>query len=328
MAGTVHFFQTEVTGALLISGLIAYASFGVVAFQTVSYFSRFQEDRAAFKGLVGGCLALCSLDTALNGAWCWNWLVRNYGDPSSVAFAPLEFPSAAILVGVTTTTVQLFYAWRLSKIASTKLQRLLIPVLVGALSVTQLCATSVVVSIMARHPDFAYLEVHLFPIIWLWLIPSCVADLLITTSMFYFLHVKARGINSSQGVFIKIIHRSIQANALSLATELMMVITFKVKAAGFWWLCGVFTIAKSLTFSMVASLNSRDNTTIESSSHYGPSNPTSGGRHEVDFPSRRGDGTRVDLLSSVHVASEVQVDVDDHETREIWAASKRQTHLV
>lgn len=81
---------------------------------------------------------------------------------------------------------------------------------------------------------------------------------------------------------------------------------------------------------MVASLNARDrtnrhdvqNSTLGSTSHYSPSIPP--GRQEVEL--RRGDVTRVGALSRVHVASEVEVEVDG--TREKWEPSKRITYVV
>lgn len=324
---TVTFFQEEVTGALLISGLISYAAFGVVLFQSISYFSRFQKDRVAFKILVGFCLGICAIDTALSGSWCYKWLVSHYGDPSSTLIVPFEFAVSTFLMGTVTLVVQSFYSWRLWKIASGKLERIIIPAIIMSFSFTQWAATLYVFPVIIRHPSYDYLAVHLFPAAWIWLVGSCLGDLVITTSMFYFLHIKARGVKVSENIFIRIVKRSLQANALSLATELLIAISFKLKAASLWWVLGLFIAGKVYTFSMVASLNARDssdqhylqNTSLGSASNQGA--PSSERQEAL-----RDNPGRLRIANEVFVKSEIKIELEEH--AESWPVKRSVTYLV
>lgn len=279
------FFSRDTIGPILISTCVSFMWFGVVTREASAYYSNFPTDRWAFKAIGGFCLLLATVDTAASGIWCCRYLVSyvlcsiserwsasvlfhsdrkqvtGSGNPLIVSRAYFEVVTGLVCLGLAGTTVSNFYAWRIYKI-STSNGRLsgvgiIIPVWLLVCSCTQLGTSVLVVILFLQHPVWEELTIRLFPGAWVWLFSSIAGDLTITSTMFYHLHIKAKGIKTSQTIFQKIIYRSVQANACALVCQVYSVATFKLPQAGFWWGLGIFSLTKVLNLSLFSSFNAR-----------------------------------------------------------------------
>ncbi|KAG6915828.1 hypothetical protein DXG01_009661 [Tephrocybe rancida] len=154
----------------------------------------------------------------------------------------------------TSLIVQCFFAWRVWKISQKRN-----PYLPGFICTMSLLQWSVLVWVgveWSTHRSFADLG-RVLPIAYSWLISSAVADLSITASMVYYLGIRLRGqAMRTKGAFKVIISRTIQANVLSLASQIGIFALF-MSNVGLYFFLNDFTVVKVYAFSLIVSLITR-----------------------------------------------------------------------
>lgn len=67
--------------------------------------------------------------------------------------------------------------------------------------------------LVLKYREWEEILIRFFPGAWIWLSSAVAGDFAITSAMFYYLHVMAKGTKSCENIFQKILYRSIQANA-------------------------------------------------------------------------------------------------------------------
>ncbi|KAE9407780.1 hypothetical protein BT96DRAFT_1014004 [Gymnopus androsaceus JB14] len=251
-------------GGVVVSNYLSYLTMGIVLSATWTYFSEFPDDKWWFKTLVVLCVSICIVDTVGTGIWTYDWAVTNYGNPAALAFMHWAIPAEGFFLSTCAFIVQLFYAWRLW-IVSMK-NNWILPLVVGCLSTLGWCIGCWQLHILTTHDrisDFTLLQ----PVIYIWLGGSVGADVLITSSMIYYLDLRFRispefpsGVSANRFLhrrLRKLIVRTVECNLLSLFAQVIAVGLFNRSSVGFYFCITNMTIAKVYTFSLLVSLNSR-----------------------------------------------------------------------
>ncbi|KAJ7859173.1 hypothetical protein B0H14DRAFT_2747344 [Mycena olivaceomarginata] len=247
-------------GAVVISNYLSFLTMGVVGCYTWMYFRTFPDDRWVFKLLVSACFIMCLLDTAGTGIWVFDWAVTNYANPGVMAFTYWALPMEAMFMGTTGTLVQCFYAWRVW-LVSTRKNRIL-PVIIVCLSLMSWCTVCYIISVVATHTLVSELSL-ISSSVYVWLGGSVGADVLITSSMIYYLDVRFRrkaassvgpGINSR---FREIIYRTVECNVLSTLAQAATIGLFQSHSVGLYFALPDMILAKIYTFSLIISLLGR-----------------------------------------------------------------------
>ncbi|KAE9395362.1 hypothetical protein BT96DRAFT_997679 [Gymnopus androsaceus JB14] len=159
-------------GGVVVSNYLSYLTMGIVLSATWTYFSEFHTDRWWFKALVVLCVSMCIGDTIGTGIWTYDWAVTNYGNPAILAFTHWAGAAEGFFLTTCGLTVQLFYAHWSS--------------LLNGLAMG--CWQVHVLTTYDRISDFALLD----SVVYIWLGGSVGADVLITGSMIYYLHLRFR----------------------------------------------------------------------------------------------------------------------------------------
>lgn len=300
-------------GALLICSLLSFASFGVVAHQGVFYFTRFQSDRLGFKLVAIVCMMICCLDTCFDASWSWKWLVVHYGDLEAIGAVPFELPATVTLMSLTTLVVHGFYSFRIYMISG---RASWTPLVILLCSVAQFSSVLFIAPYMVQHPTFEKVSGGVFPAAWVWLGGSVAADFLTTSAMVHYLHVKPKGgVNAtSQGIFYRILLRAVNANALALISQIVVIALFKMPKAGFWWLITIFTICKVLTFSLFMSLNARRSILSDLDGPSGSSGKEDPNNFSLRRTITRRTGMGLSTIGNISVHVEEEVDVSEFES--------------
>ncbi|KAE9394851.1 hypothetical protein BT96DRAFT_177905 [Gymnopus androsaceus JB14] len=249
-------------GGVVISNYLSYLTMGVVLSSTWTYFSKFPTDRWWFKAVVILCVSLCIGDTVADGIWVYDWAVANYANPAALAFH-WALPAEPFLSSTCALIVQLFYAWRLW-VMSMRMNWIL-PIAVGSLSILGWCMIFRIVVSVAMAPNLMQSEfAFLLPECYVWLGASAGADVLITSSMIYYLDLRFR-VESQQNKisylaprrFRRIIVRTLECNLLSLLAQAIVIGLLSQISVGLYFLIPEKTLAKVYTFSLLLYLNSR-----------------------------------------------------------------------
>ncbi|KAH8088937.1 hypothetical protein BXZ70DRAFT_1011445 [Cristinia sonorae] len=179
----------ELTGPLLFAGLFNWASFGILTVQVYIYYIAFPTDTKALKSVVTLAYLLETVQTALFTRDIERVFVHGYGDTSQLDLMGLYWLSVPMMSAAISALCQLFYAWRIYAFS----QNRWVAGIISLLAVTE-CAFELydgVICLKVGHllglPDSLAFEVFA-----VFLSTSTICDILITSSMMYYLQQARR----------------------------------------------------------------------------------------------------------------------------------------
>ncbi|KAE9386843.1 hypothetical protein BT96DRAFT_927938 [Gymnopus androsaceus JB14] len=264
MSGLSVAEQTEINlsvGALVVSNYLSFLTMGIVLSITWTYFSKFPNDKWWFKALVTLCVSMCIGDTVATGIWTYDWAVANYANPTVLALTHWSFAVEAVLMATCGLSVQLFYAWRLWIMSMRK--NWILSAVIGCLSILGWCIMCWESYITVTHKLWSEISIVL-PVAWIWLGGSVGADVLITSSMIYYLDLRFRNEFQRAQVsyraprrFRRLIVRTVECNLLSLFSQAIAIGLADHNSIGLYYLSTDMMLAKVYTFSLLVSLNCR-----------------------------------------------------------------------
>ncbi|KAF7354245.1 Sda1 family protein [Mycena venus] len=298
-------------GAIVISNNFSFLTLGVVLCYAWRYYRKFPKDPWAFKALVTACTIMCIADAVGTAFWVYDWGVLGYANPAVLGLTHWSFPVEAMLLGTCSTLVQCFYAWRIHLISVRK--NWIVPGVIVCLSLLGYSIVCWMVSILATHKQVADLSL-VSPTVYVWLVGSVGADVIITASMIFYLDLRFRMSNAAKGShpgrnrFQEIIRRTVEANVLSLLGQTVSVGLFNRPQVGFYFVLTDMTLAKVYTFSLLVSLCGRHSDGRENLSGGIPSS-RSGEQLALSDRQNRAAGTR-NMLSDRRFPPNTQVSIN------------------
>ncbi|CAE6511105.1 unnamed protein product [Rhizoctonia solani] len=256
-----------ITGPLLLGYLFNWGLFGILILQVYIYYLSFPNDSRIIKSLVYGLFLVDCVQTALTTHNAWHFLSRGWGDLRVLSDPGWSWIAVPLLSGIVSSTVQLFFAWRIWVLSRS------IPLagLIVAIAITQgLCA-------MYSGIKFAILNditkiATLFPTATVWLGGSALCDFLITISMVTFLARASTGFSQTDSVITKLIRMTVETGLVTTTAAITELILYLVYQKNNLHMIPALALAKLYTNTLLATFNSR------SVAFGGSSNRTDGDR--------------------------------------------------
>ncbi|KAK7052640.1 MFS domain-containing protein, partial [Favolaschia claudopus] len=192
----------ELLGPFYFGVLFNSFLYGIFVLQAITYYQRFKRDNVWLRLFVLYLTIIESLNSAFCVAMIYEPLVGQFGtdDPRQ------RFPSIAISV-----PVQLFYAWRLSRIA----QSYIIPFFIIMASLTSMVGAVWVGIAVHEINSYTHKDKLLIPSL-LWSPGASMADVLITVSFVWTLARRKADFKHTQDVINNLVKNAIQTGFLTL----------------------------------------------------------------------------------------------------------------
>ncbi|GAA5997653.1 DUF6534 domain-containing protein [Rhodotorula paludigena] len=243
-------------GAFLIGTLLSVYLAGATFIQAWNYFVTFVPgDRIALVALVLGLKVIGMVHTGICCHTVYIWCVSHYGDLRALIRCPAPFAWGPLLTGLSAFFVQCFYAWRVYIVSS---RRLVAPICICLVAVTQLAFASgttwmiyVIDRKLSRLNEYRYGMA-------IWLVCAAAGDLLITTSLIFYLRSAVRGRNARWRPLVSsIIANTLQTNGFTTFVTLVNITLFLAEPHKAWHVLPGIVLVQAYILSALVSLNSR-----------------------------------------------------------------------
>ncbi|GAA5857995.1 hypothetical protein JCM8547_006656 [Rhodosporidiobolus lusitaniae] len=334
-AAALKSIQDDVLGPVVIGAFLSFAACGINTSLFVSYASIFgRKDRLIFQVLVAALAVLTFYDTAASGAWIYEWAVDAQFDPTILSAMPWHLTSFCLCTGISVFLTQLFFTWRVYVVASRNVLSIPLAVLLAAFALAGLACMLRMAAFTLTHDLIGEYQ-QMRDYMWAWCGLMIAEDILITSSMWYFIAYKPRkGGNKETSLagspLRTIVRRAIQTNGLSLIQQVLIIVLVASSPSTLRYGTLAFCESRVYVGSLVATLNARhispDSLDFDFSSH-------GYAHHSHKFSAHAGAGARIDLSSSnrAHLASmqvrvnrDIDVSVETHggAGSEVWQAKE------
>ncbi|KAK0218084.1 hypothetical protein IW262DRAFT_1463526 [Armillaria fumosa] len=282
-------------GPMLVGHMFNILLMGVVLVQVYIYMITYEKrDKLWLKAFVLFLLLMNLLNTVTQFIYIYNALIVHFMDPEYLAQVTAVFAISGALTGIISGSVQLFFAWRV-KILTSNIW------LVAVVCATALAGTSEWLFPSRRHllrvvlgagsigstveamkigTFLRFQDIKAWVI--LWLVATCVADILITVilvwhlvcallsaakSAFLIIHVQKNhktGFRGSDELVDRIIRSTVQTGLITTLCALIDLLTYLLDPTGLHLVFN-FPLPKLYTNTLLSSLNSRGGWAYDSS---------------------------------------------------------------
>ncbi|TFK32638.1 hypothetical protein BDQ12DRAFT_692246 [Crucibulum laeve] len=244
----------SVTAPLLLGALFDYALYGVLSLQIYIYFLSFPDDRPAIKWLVRVIYVLETVQVCLSAADIYFWFGTGYGNVLQLDkphISPFDTP---IMCAVVSLIVQLWFCYRIWILDNSMVW---VSGIIASCSLTQ--AIGAIIGGAKGHIAGRFSEAHSF--IWavyIWLIGSAVADVIIAGTMAYLL-LRARTDNQkhTNTVLMRLVRLIVETNSLTAGMAIFALIIFLAAPNNNWFTCPTMVISKLYSNTLLVSFNNR-----------------------------------------------------------------------
>jgi len=241
----------KITGPLLFGPLVNWSLYGVLCVQTYVYSYNFPNDKPMAKCLAYFTFLLETVQTALSGADIYYWFIEGFANIERLKdshFAPIDIP---IFHGIMAFVVQGYFCyriWTLNK-RSSKLC-----IVIALLTVVQ--------SVGSFWGGIKSLVVGKYAVsrvaIYLWSIPSALADILIAVAMTLLLtRTHFNRSEFSNFVLVRLVCLTIETNALTAGVAITSFILYVAFPNDVYYVFTAGIIGKIYSNTLMVSLNNR-----------------------------------------------------------------------
>jgi len=238
-------------GPIFIGVLFNIALYGVMATQVYLYFNNYKTDRMWLKCLVIFLFLADSVNAVFDLIYVYDALIIHFGDVEYLTKANWVFGTNAATTGIISSSVQLFYAWRV-KVVTGNMWIVLFIVVCAIIDLLAAIGTSIAISILPVFAD----AVKYKAVVIIWLVATAVTDVCITISLTYHLQKHKTGIPATDDVVNRIIRLTVQTGAITSVWAIMNLIVCLAKSSGVHLLFNV-SLSKLYTNSLMSTLNAR-----------------------------------------------------------------------
>ncbi|KAH9912339.1 uncharacterized protein BXZ73DRAFT_107475 [Epithele typhae] len=238
--------------------------YGVLCTHMFLYFTSFQRDPLWMRSLVGACLVVETVHTTLNIISIYIPLVQNFGDYFGLLHASWAAQGTPITTGVVAMLVQWFFAWRI-KIITRSMWIFAAIIFFSLVQISGAVGATISVHKIPYSLDFYKFQ----NVIIVWCIGAVTADVLITTTLVYFLSKRKSGMETTDTLVDKIIRLTVETNLLTFIWNIVDLALY-LRITTTLHLVFNLTISKFYSLSLLVSLNARDVWKRDVSSQSGP----------------------------------------------------------
>ncbi|KAH9012788.1 hypothetical protein EDB85DRAFT_2036645 [Lactarius pseudohatsudake] len=234
---------------LLFGPLFNWALYGVLCVQIYLYSYNFPSDSRSLKFLVCFVFALETVQTALTGADVYYWFIAGFGDRErlrSSHYAPVDI---AIMDAITSLIVQEYFCYRIWTLYRRSSWFCLI-----------IAVTAVSQSVGAAWGGFRSLVVGKYAVskaaLYLWSLPSALADIMIAVAMILLLRRTDKG-RFSNFVLIRVVRLTIETNTLTASVAIASFVLFVAFPDDIYYTFTAGVIGKLYSNTFMVILNNR-----------------------------------------------------------------------
>lgn len=241
-----------ITGPLLLGYLFNWGLFGILILQVYIYYLSFPNDSRLIKSLVYGLFFADCIQTALTTHNAWHFLSRGWGDLRVLSDPGWSWIAVPLFSGVVSSTVQLFFAWRIWVLSKS------VPLagLIVSIAIAQgICAIYAGVKFAILN-DITKIAT-LFPSATVWLGGSALCDFIITISMVTFLARASTGFSQTDSVITKLIRMTVETGLVTTTAAITELILYLVYQKNNLHMIPALALAKLYTNTLLATFNSR-----------------------------------------------------------------------
>lgn len=245
---------TRFVGPLLIGTLFNVLLFGICLMQAHTYSRHCDNDAKWIQYMVAWTVCMEATSSAFASFITFDYAVRDFGRPEKVLIRTPEFSAFILTIGICSTTVQSFYAWRVNKL----LGKQWLSNIIYVSAVTQmLCVIGVATgdSIVTSFKAFQQFKpVRVIVIIWMVLAP--VTDLFIAGLLVLFLRRSRTGFRKTDSVLNRLTLLTVQTGAVTALGALLGLLLF-LTLPDFYHLLFILTLPELYGVCLMSSLNAR-----------------------------------------------------------------------
>ncbi|KAJ7288629.1 hypothetical protein C8J57DRAFT_1280860 [Mycena rebaudengoi] len=242
----------QLTSPVLIGGLLNFLLFGTLTAQVYLYSICFPHDRRVVKALVYSIYLTMLVCLFLDAVDMHFWFGAGFGDLDKFAKARYSGVTSPIIGSLVGLCVQFFFAYRISMFR----QAVLFSGVVALISLMQAAggigggitlyiADSGNIEVLAKNVSFIYM----------WLIGSAVADVLIAAAMTYLLMNTAEP--GTHHIVKRVVRLIIETNTLTALVAILGVILFAGSGDSTYFLCPTMALPGIYANTLLVVLNNR-----------------------------------------------------------------------
>ncbi|KAI0261371.1 hypothetical protein BC834DRAFT_972779 [Gloeopeniophorella convolvens] len=241
----------QITGPILFGPMINWALYGVLSVQIYVYSYNFPDDRWRIKLLAYFVFLLETAQTAMTGADVYFWFIAGFGNLDRLTSSNLSAIDSPTIDAFISLIVQGFFCYRIWALNK---RFIWMCVIIAVLSVIQAIGAAWGGIKSATLGRYATVKVALY----MWLIPSALADILIAATMTLLLR-QARGNNGrySSHVLPRIVRITVETNSLTASVAIVSFILYVAFPNNIYYTCPTGVIGKLYSNTLLVTLNNR-----------------------------------------------------------------------
>ncbi|KAH8998315.1 hypothetical protein EDB86DRAFT_3076167 [Lactarius hatsudake] len=233
---------------LLFGPLFNWTLYGILCVQIYVYSYNFPMDRRSVKILAYFVFVLETVQTALTGADLYYWFIADFGSVERLAhshFAPIDIAFINAIISLVVQGYFCYRIWVLNK------RSLWLCGVIAVCAVTQAGAATWLGVTSLKDGKYVLSKTGLY----LWSIPSALADILIAVAMTLQLR-KARS-DFSNFVLVRVVRLTVETNALTAAMAITALVLYAAFPNEVYYVYITAIIGKIYSNTLLASLNNR-----------------------------------------------------------------------
>ncbi|KAL5512599.1 hypothetical protein ACEPAG_3252 [Sanghuangporus baumii] len=243
-------------GAMFIGCVISVYLCGIGILQTYQYLRHYREkDSKIIVSVVFAVWILDFIHTILVCQGIWSYLILNWGNLDVLDQLNWTIAASIIVTGLVTYIVQLFFTYRVWRFSKHNIYLTMFIICMATARLASALATGIQMIRLGRFSAF----VNGFR--WLFtfgLALSCVIEILLTSSLCYYLQVNRSGHSTMDEIIHKLLIYSISNGILTTLGSFLAMLFAVIKSRSFLFIALHFIISKCYVNSLLATLNSRD----------------------------------------------------------------------
>ncbi|KAF8140818.1 hypothetical protein K438DRAFT_1879271 [Mycena galopus ATCC 62051] len=220
--------QFETLTAPMLAGTQAnWLLLGTLTLQVYKFHICFPNERTWLKALVYTIFCLEVAQTGITSHFAYSILVVGWGDPTIFGKLPWSSLATPIFTGITSATVQIFFAWRIWNLKRDQLWAKALASLIVVLALMQSLAGIISDAKFAVTTEVAELA-RLVRGVKVWLYGSAVCDFLITFTMVFILTQYRRNTpwKKTDSLITKLIYNTVETGAVTSVVAIADAVLF------------------------------------------------------------------------------------------------------
>ncbi|KAJ7666400.1 hypothetical protein B0H17DRAFT_1089656 [Mycena rosella] len=263
--------QFETLTAPILAGTQAnWALLGTLAVQVYKFHICFAKERAAIKALVYSLFLLEVVQTGITSHFAYSILVTGWGNPNIFVKLPWSSLATPIFTGITSASVQIFFAWRIYFLKGEKMVYRGICITIVLLALMQSLAAIISDARFAVTTEVAEIQ-RLMSGVKTWLIGSAICDVLISLTMVVILteYRMKTPWKRTDSLITKLIFNTVETGAITTVVAIADVVLFITFPSNNLHQTPAFMLGKLYSNLLLVTLNARTSTSTSTGTSSG-----------------------------------------------------------